>query len=36
MVHQIISNGEYNMPDNNNSQSFTKTIIESFMNFLND
>lgn len=36
MVHQIISNGQYNLPENKNSQNFTKTIIESFMTFLND
>lgn len=36
MTHQIISNGVYHMPQTKTAPNFTKTIIESYMNFLND
>ena len=36
MTNQIITTGRYNMPENKTTTNYTKTIIEDYMNFLND
>ena len=36
MTNQIIANGTYNMPETKTITNYTKTIIEDYMQFLND